>query len=149
MVTVDSDFNTIDADLEAFRRHLRVKVRRTLRETIGPGVGGPAFHIVEALVARGPLSPSDLASALEVRTSTMATQLNRLEELGWVRREAAAPGTNRVLVSVTAAGRAAFARYVELRRVALADVLRPLAPEQVTALAQVLHAWVNAQGDPK
>ncbi|HUW65109.1 MAG TPA: MarR family transcriptional regulator [Spirochaetia bacterium] len=158
MAMDDYNFKTIDADLEEFRRHLRVRVRRALRESIGQGVGSPAFHIVEALVTRGPVSPSDLAAALEVRTSTVAAHLDRLEELGWAKREPAAPGTNRVGVSATAAGRQAFDHYVAVRRAVLVDMLKPLSPEQVTALAQVLHICVGAQtaaaraaggGDPR
>ncbi len=143
----DVMWEMLDRDLEEFRRRLRVQVRRAVREVIGEGVGSPAFHIIEALTRRGPMSPSDLASALQVRTSTMTTHLDRLEDLGWVRREAAAPGTNRVRVLVTEAGLGAIERYVALRRGVLHDVLAPLPPEQVRSLAQALHACVQAQPD--
>jgi DNA-binding MarR family transcriptional regulator len=143
----DAIWETLDRDLEEFRRRLRVQVRKVMREALGEGVGSAAFHIVEALERRGPMSPSDLASALQVRTSTMASHLDRLEELGWLRREAASPGTNRVRVLVTPSGRSAIERYVVLRRGVLRDVLAPLPPQQVAALAQALHACVQAQRD--
>lgn len=143
----DADFNAVDADLEEFGRYLRARVRRAVRESLGQSVGSPAFHIIEAIISRGPTSPSDLATALEVRTSTMAAHLDRLEELDWARREPAASGTNRVRVSVTTAGRKAFEHYVSVRRAVLIDMLRPLATEQITALAEVLHVCVKAQRD--
>lgn len=139
-----SDFlwEALDQDLEEFRRRLRVRVRRVMREAMGEAVGSAAFHIIEALERRGPLSPSDLAAALEVRTSTMTSHLDRLEALGWVRREAAAPGTNRVRVSVTDAGREAMERYAALRRRVLHDMLSHLPQARLRALADALHAAV-------
>ncbi len=141
----DAIWETLDRDLEEFRRRLRVHVRRATREAMGEAVGNAAFHIIEALERRGPMSPSDLASALQVRTSTMTAHLDRLEDLGWVLREVAAPGTNRVRVLVTEAGLGAIRRYVALRRGVLHDLLSPLPPEQLQALAQALHACVPVQ----
>lgn len=138
--------DVLDSDLEEFRRRMRVRMRRVVRETFGEGPGGgAAFHIIEVLLNHGLLSPSDLAVALEVRTSTMAAHLDRLEELRWAMREPASPGTNRVRVAVTELGRAAFDRYVDVRRAVLTELLAPLAPAQINALAQVLHQWVTAQ----
>lgn len=132
----------LDADLEAFRRRLRVRVRRAMRGAAGEGVGSAAFHIVEALASRGPLSPSDLASLLEVRTSTMTAHLDRLEALGWVRREAAASGGNRVRAAATPAGQLALERYVAARVEVLRHALQPLTPAQLLGLADALHTCI-------
>ncbi|EQD47242.1 Bacterial regulatory protein, MarR [mine drainage metagenome] len=137
----DEQIRLLDADLEEFRRRLRVRVRRAMRDAAPEGVGSPAFHIVEALAARGPLSPSDLAALLEVRTSTMAAHLDRLEDLGWVRREAA--GGKRVRAAATPSGEAALARYVCARVDVLRDALRPLDAAQLQQLAQALRACVG------
>ncbi len=149
MAEYQSVLETLDADFEEFRRRVRVRVRRAVRETFGEGTGGAAFYIIEVLLNRGSLSPSDLAATLEVRTSTMTVHLDRLEELRWAKREPASPGTNRILVAVTTAGRTAFERYAQVRRSVLADVLAPLAPSQVATLAQGLHTWVEAQRAPR
>lgn len=133
----------LDTDLEEFRRRLRVRVRRAMRDVQGEGVGSPAFHIVEALVSRGSSSPSELASLLEVRTSTMAAHLDRLVELKWVHREAAATGSNRVRVAVTALGKEAHERYVAARQEVLLEVLRPLTQAQQLCLADALHTCVS------
>ena len=135
--------DAVDAGLEEFRRCLRVRVRRAVRESLGLGVGGAAFRIIETVLLRGPLSPSELAAVLEVRTSTMAAHLDRLEELGWARREPA--GTNRVRVSITDAGRGALEHYVSLRRAVLAEVLRPLSPRQAAHFARLLRVCVAGQ----
>lgn len=137
----EPELTAVDAAIEEFRRRLRARVRRALRESPGQSVGSPAFHLVETLITRGPLSPADLAALLEVRTSTTAAHLDRLGELGWVRREPA--GAARVRVSVTPAGRQAFEHYVAIRRGVLAQMLRPLVPAQVRALAEALRACVE------
>ncbi len=144
----DTVWNTLDADLEEFRRRLRVRVRKALRDITGEGVGSPAFHILDALARRGPFSPSDLASALEVRTSTMTSHIDRLEDLGWVAREPAQAGTNRVRVQITPVGREAVQRYVAARRAVLHDVLAPLPPHLLAALGEALHLVVEPTTNP-
>ncbi len=145
MSTDRSVLEMLDADFEELRRRVRVRIRRAVRENLGEGTGGAAFHIVEVLLNHGPLSPSDLANILEVRTSTMTAHLDRLESLGWAKREGAAPGTNRLRVAVTANGCTAFERYLEIRRAVLAGVLQPLEPARVAALARELHLLLQAQ----
>ena len=141
------DLQTLDADLEEFRRRLRVRVRRAVHENLGDSAGAGAFRIIEALVQRGPLSPSDLAALLEVRTSTMTNHLDRLEELGWAQRQAAALGPSRLHVCATEAGREAFARYVAVRRQVLREVLEPLGPAEVAQLAWALHCCVQERSN--
>lgn len=140
----DALLTQLDSDLEEFRRRLRVRVRRSLRETLGDAVGGAAFRVVRELSLRGPLSPAELAAQLEVRSSTMAAHLDRLEDLGWARRETV-PRTNRVRVVITDAGDAALERFTAVRRRVLEDVLLPLTKEQVTALAGALRAALGSQ----
>ena len=136
---------TLDRDLEEFRRHLRVRLRRAVRNSLGQSAGSPAFHIVEKLVSTGPLSPAELAAAMEVRTSTMAAHLDRLEELGWAQRGPAGSGTNRVRVWATPAGRRACEQYAALRRGVLSALLEPLGPEHLEAFAAALRLCVQAR----
>lgn len=133
----------VDAELEEFRRSLRAGLRRAVRGSLGQSVGGPAFQIVATLAAGGPLSPAELAAAMEVRTSTMAAHLDRLEELGWVEREPAGP--NRVRVRATAAGRRAAEEYAKLRRQVLATLLSPLDPERLETLGEILRTCNRAR----
>ena len=145
MSTLDATLlETLDADLEEFRRQLRVRLRRAVRNSLGRSVGSPAFRIIETLGSRGPLSPAELAAAMEVRTSTMAAHLDRLEELGWARR---GPGrsTSRVLVRVTPAGRQACEQYRALRRAVLSTLLEPLAPGQMDAFASAVRLCARAE----
>jgi len=93
------------------------------------------FPLLERLVEQGPLSPTDLAGLLELRTSTIAAHIDRLEELGWARRESS--GRKGVLVSATDAGRAAHAQYLVVRRAVLAELLQPLAAEDLLEFARL------------
>lgn len=141
----DSGFTELDRDLEEFRQLLRRRVRSAVRTALGDIVGLPALHLVGVLSQNGPMSPSELAARLEIRTSTMTAHLDRLEELGWAARESGPVGPSRLRVVLTADGARAHERYVEARRRVVRDLLAPLAPEQMQDLARALRALVAAQ----
>lgn len=142
MTASDDPFVRLDGALEEVRRRLRVRLRRELRRR-GEYVGG-GFPILAQLAAAGPSSPSELADQLEVRTSTMAAHLDRLEEAGLIRRTPRDGGGGRVAVHITDGGAAALGRYVALRREVLREVLGPLAPDEVRRLAQLLERALGA-----
>ncbi len=143
LASADEDVEMLDRNLETFRRRLRTRVRRALRETVGEGPGRGAFAVLEGLIAEGPAAPATLAARLEVRTSTMTAHIDRLAELGWARRESAVKGSNRIQVTVTEEGRNAYERYLAIRRQALGSLVEHLpAPERRT-LARLLGKAVN------
>lgn len=133
------DLQTLDQDLETFRRHFRTSVRRATREALGQVVGGPAFHLLEVLLTSGPQAPSHLAEHLAVRTSTMASHLNRLEEMGWIRRGETSGGGGRIRVFVTPTGAEAHRLYVGIRRRVLEELLGDVPEEVLAAWTTVFH----------
>jgi DNA-binding MarR family transcriptional regulator len=135
----------LDGAFEEVRRRLRVRLRREWTKS-GEVVGG-GFHILAHLAEHGPRSPSELADSLEVRTSTMAAHLDRLEEAGYVRRVPRGPGGGRVEVRTTPAGEAAYRRYLDKRQEVLRAVLGALAPDEMRTLARLLTRAVAAGGD--
>jgi len=138
----------LDHDWQEVQRYLRTRTRRGIREQLGSPVDVAGFQILGHLLRRGPLAPSDLAACLDVRSSTMTTQLDRLEEAGWVRRVTAADGNTRVKVSATSKGAAAYEAYRALRRALLESLLNHLTDEEQDLLARFyrrLAAGVQAE----
>lgn len=132
----DATLEALDSGLEELRRRLRVRLRREMHRSGGEFIGG-GMHILSYLVRAGSASPSEIADSLEVRTSTMAAHLDRLEAAGYVRRAPRANGT-RVDVRLTPLGEAAHARYLDTRRQVLREVLSPLDEEERVRLADLL-----------
>jgi len=131
----------LDAMFETFRREWMSRVRRAAQEASG-GLGGRgAFRVLEVLLAHGPLSPSELAERVGVRTSTMTAHLDRLEEWGWASRQSAVSGAARVRVSLAQPGREAYARFVAGRRAVMKEMLADMGPEAVADLERALSAW--------
>ncbi len=131
------ELQDLDRTLEEFRRRWRVRLRRATRDALGEGVGLRAFPLLEQLVAHGPLSPTDLAQRLELRTSTIAAHIDRLEEMGWAMR--GGQGRKGVRVTATAEGEAVHRRYLALRLQLLAEFVAPLAASDLQTLARLLN----------
>ncbi len=144
------ELNHLDRTFEELRRRWRVRLRRATREALGDGVGLRAFPLLEQLSEHGPLSPTDLAQRLELRTSTIAAHLDRLEESGWAAREG--QGRKGVLVRATAEGEAAHRRYLDVRRTMLAEIVAPLTGSDVQALSRLFDLLLRAmqpEGDAR
>jgi DNA-binding MarR family transcriptional regulator len=133
----DGDLAELDRTFEELRRRWRVRLRRATREALGDAVGLRAFPLLEQLVERGPLSPTELAQRLELRTSTIAAHIDRLEELGWAERSG--QGRKGVQVSATAQGAVAHGRYLELRRRMLSELVAPMGGRDVRELGRLLQ----------
>jgi DNA-binding MarR family transcriptional regulator len=131
----------LDRILEEFRRRWRVRLRRAAREALGEGAGQQAFSLLELVAQHGPLSPTELAQRLELRTSTITAHVDRLEESGWVTRDG--QGRRGVRVMATPAGEAAHRRFLGLRRQLLGDLVAELPADDVQGLASVLAVLVR------
>lgn len=117
---------------------VRSRVRHAIREHLASPVGGAGLHILSHIMRAGAVSPSELAARLDIRSSTIAAHLDRLEEAGWLRREPLPGAPNRVQATLTEAGREAYHRYLELRREVVEEFLSPLAREDRETLARII-----------
>ncbi|MCC6313563.1 MAG: MarR family transcriptional regulator [Thermomicrobiales bacterium] len=96
------------------------------------------------LGARGPLTVGEIAAGLGVSMPAASAVVDRLVEVGWVRRDVDPADRRRVLV-VPAPPAATLARdLLERRRAQLRCALEALPPEQRPALAPVLQAVASA-----
>ncbi len=135
----------LDTLLERFRREWMAGVRQAARDASGGRGGRGAFRVLEALVGGGERSPSELADDVGVRTSTMTTHLDRLEEWGWAERRADPGHGSRVRVAVTEPGRAAYQRFEAGRHVVLKSLLERVPADRRHAWADALEAWADSR----
>ena len=117
---------------------IRSQVRHAIRDGLPSPVGGAGLHILSHVMRTGPVSPSELADRLDIRSSTIAAHLDRLEEAGWLQRDAVPGAPSRVQVTVTEKGRDAYARFLELRRQVVERFLEPLPAADREALRHML-----------
>lgn len=112
------------------------------------GLDAPSFDVLATLRRSDPpheLTPGRLAAASMVTSGAVSQRLDRLEARGLVTRRRGDVDTRTVLVSLTAAGRAAVEAalpdHLETGRRALA----PLADADVDRLARLLRELLAAQ----
>ncbi len=98
-------------------------------------------------LARGPLSQRQLATACEVTEQTTSRVVARLERSGYVTRAAHENDRRRLVLSITASGRAALAVAAD-HELAEAMVTRGLTPEQVHQLRRLLAIVARPDADP-
>lgn len=139
----DDEVVRLDGWLEQFRREWMAGVRQAARDASGGRAGRGAFRVLEALVGGGERSPSELAEDVGVRTSTMTTHLDRLEEWGWAERRADPGHGARVRVMATEQGRDAYQRFVAGRHAVLRNLLDPMPPDGRQAWTDALRAWAD------
>jgi DNA-binding MarR family transcriptional regulator len=87
---------------------------------------------------QGPARISALAAADHCSQPTMTAQVQRLEAEGWVRRQTDPADARAVLVTITAAGRAALHQARARRAEVVAPYLAALAPEDLDVLAHAV-----------
>ncbi len=133
----------LDDLLEKFRREWMTGVSQAAQDASGGRAGRGAFRVLEALVVGEGRSPSELADDVGVRSSTMTTHLDRLEEWGWAERHADPGHGARVRVTATDAGREAYQRFVAGRNAVLRHMLEAVSPGRRQAWADALEAWAE------
>src|SRR5689334_14960780 len=99
-----------DQDVLLLRAQMRLLQRRLRREVVpAHGVSRTALQVLAAADRLPEPQPRRLAEELQMTSSNVAAALRELEGARFVRRSRDADDARRVLVAVTAAGRAAVA----------------------------------------
>lgn len=108
----------------------------------------PQFRTLVFLVSRGPLRVVDLAAELGVQPSTATRLVNRLDRKGLVRRLERPDDRRAAWLALTDAGQALVGTVTRHRRDAIAAMVRELSMTRPLAFASVVHALVEAAGEP-
>ena len=145
---------------------LSVRVRRLGRvitriydAALAPhGVSTAQLNLLAAIAVGDGARPGDLTRLLEVEKSTLSRDLKRMDQLGWIRSDAALPGRGR-FVTLTPAGsrllievreaweKAQAAAQAELGRTPFAQ-LRKALPSPLTARGPArAHPMTSAPGE--
>ncbi len=85
---------------------LNMLVTRVLDALVEPHAIAVADYLVLALIRRGRSSPADLCAVLGRTTGGMTLTLDRLATAGWLERHPDPSDRRRIIVVLTAAGRA-------------------------------------------
>lgn len=94
----------------AFRAHQRAVDALDEAAAAHLGVNRTDLRCLDVLLERGQASPGDLAAALGLTTGSVTTMLDRLEEMGYVRRTPDPADRRRVQVHPTPQATEAVAR---------------------------------------
>jgi DNA-binding MarR family transcriptional regulator len=125
-------------------RHIGRSLRvggRAAEQTVG--VSGAQLYVLQQLQKAPAQSLNELASRTLTHQSSVSVVVSRLVERRFVSRTASPEDGRRVVLSLTAAGRALLARAPEAAQARLVDGLRRLPQRRVRELSQGLRALVD------
>ncbi|MEV7007769.1 MarR family transcriptional regulator [Streptosporangium sp. NPDC051022] len=152
------ELSDLDPQLEGIVTRMQMLVRLLKRNKdawLAKGGLKPwEYDVLHHLVAAGPpyrVAPSLLAEWLDTHPATLTNRLDRLEETGYIHREHDPADRRRLLVALTAAGRAVWQeRMDEGDRVeqALLGPLTPAERELLDGLLRRLVGEAEAEGGP-
>lgn len=111
--------------------------RMLIRE--GVHVNRTALSVLSKL-RDGPMRITDLAASEFVSQPAMTTLVSRLEDEGWVVRQADPSDGRAVRVAITRKGRATFDRAIAARTQAVLSRVERLGPKERTALLRAVDA---------
>ena len=121
-------------------------LRKLRREDESSGLNAPRLSALSVIVFAGPVTPSDLASAEQVRPPTMTRIVNALERQGLVTKKKSLEDGRSTRLSATAAGKKLLLEGRKRRVRALARQIDRLPREKQMALhaaAQILQEVVR------
>jgi DNA-binding MarR family transcriptional regulator len=139
------------ATVEEVASRLRLAIARTarrLRQNSGTELTAALTAALATVEARGPITPSELASVEHIKRPTATRIVARLEEQELVERAADPADRRSCLVAITPRGSALLTRLRKRKNAYLAKRLRELDAEDVAALeraADVLERLLETE----
>jgi DNA-binding MarR family transcriptional regulator len=124
-----------------------LRLSRRLRKHYLAGLTPSQLSTLSAVGQRGPVRLGDLAASERIAPSTLTRLVNVLEDLGYVRREAAPGDARAYLVTVTDRGVQVLERIRQEATSLLSDILLTLPPDQLAALGEALPALERLAGN--
>jgi DNA-binding MarR family transcriptional regulator len=134
-------------ELLAVSRILVAAAARSVSE-LGEDVTLAQYRALVALATSGPHRTSDLAVDLGVTSSTVTRMCDRLAGKGLIRRYRRSDDRRATWVGLTEPGRVLVGAVMRRRRAAVQRLVRSIPSEHHVDLAQGLHAFVEAAGEP-
>ena len=94
----------------------------------------------------GRLTPTQLLRSVVLSSGGMTNRLDRLEDAGWIRREADPEDRRGVVVALTAAGRKLIDVATDTRFAEARQSLPPLDAGELSELKGLLRKWLTSIG---
>lgn len=136
----------VRATLDAIRRLVQ-GIRSPSRRTVdAAGLTAAELFVLHALREAPAQSLNELAARTYTDQSTASPVVERLRRRGYVRRERSSEDARRVVIALTAAGRAMVERAPEAPQSAMISALGRLSPRDRRALARGLTRLVVEMG---
>ena len=134
----------VDAMLSALMSVGRLMRQRQADDQVEPGT----FWLLKTITHRGPLRISDLATAVQLDTSTVSRHVAQLERTGLIARTPDPADGRAQLVGITDDGQRLLDRAFQRRRELFATTLAGWAPDDVAEFERLLTKFaadLNAQ----
>ena len=96
------------------------------------------MHIIEAVGIEEPRSMSAIANRLHVTVGTLTTNMNGLEEKGYILRERSTSDKRVVLVTLTEKGRKAFFHHRDFHKNMIRSIVKDLDEDEMRLLYKCL-----------
>ena len=97
------------------------------------------MHIIEAIGIEEPQKMSAIAKRLSVTVGTLTTNMNSLDENGYIKRERSLIDKRVVLVSLTDKGRKAFFHHRDFHKHMIQAVVKDLDEDETKVLIKCLR----------
>lgn len=98
------------------------------------------MHIIEAIGIEEPKSMSVIAKKRDITVGTLTTNMNSLEDKGYIIRERSKHDKRVVLVSLTDKGRKAFFHHRDYHKHMIQAIVRNLDEEEMKVLIKALQS---------
>ncbi len=96
------------------------------------------MHIIEAIGIEEPRKMSEIAKRLGVTTGTLTTNMNSLENKGYIIRERSTSDKRVVLVILTPKGKKAFFHHRDFHKNMIRSIIRGLDEEEMKVMIKCL-----------
>lgn len=97
------------------------------------------MHIIEAIGIDEPRKMSDIAKKLDVTVGTLTTNMNNLEDKGYILRERSKTDKRVVLVKLTDKGRKAFYHHRDFHKHMIQSIVKDLDEDEMKVLIKCLQ----------
>jgi DNA-binding MarR family transcriptional regulator len=109
----------------------------------------PQLRVMMMIATRGAINLAAVAAGLDVSPSNASRICDRLLKIDMVDRREDPDDRRNVVLTLTSEGRALIDRVIRHRRTAIRGVLRQMTPRQRLKLAEALHDFATAAGEPE
>ena len=127
---------------KANQRHLAIFSARI------PELTPTQFAALVRLHERGPLSQNDLGRQIAMDAATTKVMVDRLAKNGLIQRSADAADRRRRVVTLTEAGKVAYAGSISAAHAITAKTLSPLSAEEVALFTTLLAKLADPESNP-